>query len=260
MTHPCIRLWLARVTLAATLIAPSSLLAQPGADVEAIRKEVETLRREIGDLRRQLDELRQSQQRSPVAERSIGPAKVSVGNAPALGKSGAPVTIVEFSDYQCPYCQRYSAQTFPELKRDYIDTGKVRYVLRDFPLDTIHPDARKAGEAAHCAGDQGKYWEMHDALFRNIRMLKSEHLKERAKVLGLDEAAFAACLDQGSHAARVAANHEAGRALGISATPSFFIGRTSPDGTMEATLLRGAQPTANFRKAIDALLDAKSGS
>ena len=95
---------------------------------------------------------------------------MSVGDGPSLGKPDAPVTLIEFSDYQCPFCaDDFSKARSPHSRRTYIDTGKVRYVFRDFPLDSLHPQARKAAEAAHCAGEQGKYWEMHDTLFKNQR-------------------------------------------------------------------------------------------
>jgi protein-disulfide isomerase len=166
--------------------------------------------------------------------------------------------VIEFSDYQCPFCQRFFANTLPALKRDYIDTGKVRYVFRDFPLDSIHPQARKAAEAAHCAGDQGKYWEMHDTLFKNQRALMVDNLKDLARGLGLKDDDFTSCLDQGKHAETVNGHFTAGSAIGITGTPSFFIGKTSADGTMEAINIRGAQPIAAFRQAIDRLLEGKN--
>ena len=250
MTDRCIRSLLAAVATVFLLASGAAFAQEPG--VDALRQDVEQLKRELGEIRKLLEELRAQRPAQP--RQPTGPVKVSVGNAPALGKADAPVTIVEFSDYQCPFCRRHAAQTLPELKRDYIDTGKVRYVMRDFPIDSIHPEASKAAEAAHCAGDQGKYWEMHAALFRDIRALKPEQLKERAKGMGLDLAAFDACLDGGRHAARVKESVGAGTAVGVNGTPAFFIGRTSADGTMEAVPIRGAQPAAAFRKVIDGLL------
>ena len=129
-------------------------------------------------------------------------AKVSTADNPTLGKPDAPITIVEFSDYQCPFCRRFFENTLPALKADYIDIGTVRYVFRDFPLDRIHPQARKAAEAARCAGEQGQYWEMHDQLFQN-RALRVLQLKGYARNLGLDLTAFEACLDGGTYAAEV---------------------------------------------------------
>src|SRR5206468_10780677 len=124
-----------------------------------------------------------------------------VADAPSLGRADAPVTLVEFSDFQCPFCGRFFATTLPALKQDYIDTGKLRYVFRDFPLDQLHPNARNAAAAAHCAGEQGKYWEMHDTLYRNQRTLQVEHLKGFALELSLNGNAFTTCLDGGKYAA-----------------------------------------------------------
>ena len=244
----------------ALAVFAAAAAGQASPEVEALRKDVEELRRELGAIRQVLEEMRRPAPRTAPAAGRSAPVKVEVDGGETLGRRDAQVVIVEYSDYQCPFCQRFVAATFPELKRDYIDTGKVRYVLRDFPLDSIHPDARRAAEAAHCAGDQGRHWEMRDALFRDIRQLQVEHLTQRARALGLDEARFTACLANGHHAARVNDGVVSGRALGVTATPSFFIGRPSPDGTVEATLLRGAQPVANFRKLIDAFLAGRNAN
>ena len=115
---------------------------------------------------------------------------VGVANNPMLGAPEAPLTLIEFSDYQCPFCRRFAETTLPVLKRDYIETGKLRYVFRDFPLDRLHPQARKVAEAAHCAGDQGKYWAMHDLLFQQQQALQVERLKGYARQLGLNDPAF----------------------------------------------------------------------
>src|SRR2546426_8942793 len=147
-----------------------------------------------------------------------------------LGRADAPVTLVEFSDYQCPFCQRFFAATLSALKKHYVDTGKVRYVFRDFPLDQLHPQARKAAEAAHCAGEQRKYWEMHDTLYRNQRALQVEHLKEFALELSLNGNAFNTCLDGGRHPATVSQHHAAGSRPGVTRTPAFLVGKSSPAG------------------------------
>lgn len=98
---------------------------------------------------------------------NVTKVQVGVGDLPALGNQNAKVTMIEFSDYQCPFCERHFTQAESQIKKDYIDTGKVKMYYRDFPLSQIHPGAQKAAEAARCAGDQGKYWEYHDLLFQN---------------------------------------------------------------------------------------------
>jgi protein-disulfide isomerase len=231
--------------------------AQPAtAQTSELKQEVETLKKDVSEIRKALDEIRQSLTQRPSASmRPAGPAKVSVVDKPALGKPDAPVTLVEFSDYQCPFCRRHLTSTFPELKKQYIDSGKLRYVYRDFPIDRIHPEARKAAEAAHCAGEQGKFWEMHDVLFAKPRQLKPDELKTHAQGLGLAQAAFDACLDQGKYADAITEDETLGLSLGVSGTPTFFIGKTTADGTIEGVRLVGAQPIAAFRRVIDQLLE-----
>jgi len=187
-----------------------------------------------------------------------GPVTMTVGDGPALGNADAPITIVEFSDYQCPFCKKHFTNTLSAIKTTYIDTGKVRYMFRDFPLDSIHPYARKAAEAAHCAGDQGKFRDMHDTMFQNQGALMQDNLKGFARDMQLDLDAFNACLDEGKYAKRVEADVAAGSAAGVTGTPGSFIGKPKPDGTMVATVMTGAQPAAAFSQVIDRLLEEKT--
>jgi protein-disulfide isomerase len=170
--------------------------------------------------------------------------EVSEDDDAVLGDDDAPVTIVEFSDYECPFCGRHFQQTYPQLKADYIDTGKVRLVFRDFPL-SFHPSAQKAAEAAECAGDQNKYWEMHDKLFQNQQALGVTNLKQYAADLGLNTGTFNSCLDSGKYAQEIQADMADGSAAGVSGTPSFFI---------NGRLVVGAQPYQVFQQAIEAEL------
>jgi protein-disulfide isomerase len=239
-----------------TRLARAESAPSASSETGVLKEEVERLKTELGDLKKQLADLRQLVSQRPAAARQAPdvPAKVSVADNPSLGKTDAPITIIEFSDYQCPFCQRFVRNTLPALKTDYIDTGKVRYVFRDFPL-AMHRQARKAAEAAHCAGEQGKYWEMHDVIFNNQQALKIEDLKEHASNLDLEPTAFNNCLEQGKYAAEVDKDFADGSAAGVTGTPSFFIGKTGPSGTIEGTLLRGAQPITAFRQVVDGLLD-----
>ena len=257
MKHPVIRFAFCALVPMILGLAVQAADAQPATtQTSELRQEVETLKKEVSEIRKALDEIRQSlAQRGLASSRPAGPAKVSVVGKPALGKPDAPVTLVEFSDYQCPFCRRHVTTTFPELKKLYVDSGKLRYVYRDFPIDRIHPEARGAAEAAHCAGDQGKFWEMHELLFARQRQLKPDDLKAHAQGMGLAKAAFDACFDQGKYADAVNEDETIGLSLGVSGTPTFFIGKTAADGTIEAVRLVGAQPIAAFRRVIDQLLE-----
>jgi protein-disulfide isomerase len=167
------------------------------------------------------------------------PPKVAVeAVGPSKGPDGAPITIVEFSDFECPYCVR-AEPTVKQLLEAY--PGKIKLVYRDFPLP-MHPNAPKAAEAAHCAGDQGKYWEMHEKLFANAQKLQVADLKGYAKDLKLDPAKFDKCLDSGDKASLVEKNKKAGEDAGVSGTPAFFINGRS---------ISGAQPLDAFKKIVD---------
>lgn len=162
-----------------------------------------------------------------------------VDDDPALGPEDAPVTIIEFSDYQCPFCAR-AEPTIKQVLEEYGD--KVRLVYRDFPLDQLHPYARKASEASHCAEEQGKFWEYHDALYEDQGSINEAGLEQFAKDLGLDMDAFNSCLDSGKYADEVQKDLEDGQEYGVSGTPAFFVNGFS---------ISGAQPFAVFKDIID---------
>ena len=160
------------------------------------------------------------------------------------GSLSAPITIVEFSDFECSFCERFVSQTLSDLETKYIDTGKVRFIYRDFPL-AFHTNAQKAAEAAECAGEQGKYYEMHDKIFENQNAIGVNNLKSYAKQIGLDETEFNTCLDSGEMAQEVAKDFSDGQKLGVSGTPTFFV---------NGTKLVGAQPLSAFEQIIEAEL------
>jgi protein-disulfide isomerase len=172
------------------------------------------------------------------------PVEVSIDDDAIKGDPNAPVTIIEFSDYECPFCGKYFEQTYPQIKEEYVDTGKVRLVFRDFPLG-FHDYAQKAGEAAECAGEQGKYWEMHDKLFENQDSLDVSSLKQYAQDIGLDTASFNSCLDSGMMEDEVKSDMDEGQDYGVTGTPAFFI---------NGIPLTGAQPFSAFKEIIDAEL------
>jgi len=178
------------------------------------------------------------------------PSKITVelGDAPILGSKDAKVTIVEFSDYECPFCGRHFSQTLPQIKSNYVDSGKARLAFKDFPL-SFHPNAQKAAEAARCAGEQGKYWEMHDILFENQQALSLSSYKSWAKGIGLDSTRFDSCIDSGKYAQAVSNDLNYGQQVGVQGTPAFFI---------NGILISGACPYSTFSQAIDAELAGKT--
>lgn len=168
-----------------------------------------------------------------------------VGNLPPKGNESAPVTIIEFSEYQCPYCGKYTRETLSQLDKEYIQTGKVKYYFRDFPL-SFHQYAQKAAEAVRCANDQGKFWEYHDQVFEGQDLLNLDQLKKWAQDLGLNTDQFNQCLDKGKHEEAVKKDFTDGQSAGVQGTPSFFI---------NGEPLRGAQPYESFKKLIDEALN-----
>lgn len=166
---------------------------------------------------------------------------------PSLGSQKAPVTIIAFEDFECPFCRRFSQQTEPLLIQNEIKNGAARLVWKDFPL-SIHSHAQKAHEAARCAWEQGKFWEYHDLLFNNQNDLKVNSLKQYAKELGLNENQFTTCLDSGKYASLIKEKVNEGIAAGVNGTPSFLI---------NGAIVVGAQPYQTF---VDAIARAKLNS
>jgi protein-disulfide isomerase len=171
-----------------------------------------------------------------------------------LGPEGAPVTIIEFTDLQCPYCARFATQTFPQLRRNYIDTGRVRFASQDLPLPR-HAFAVPAAVAARCAGEQGRFWEFREALFSAQATLRDEPYAELARKFGLDLDKFAACRSDERQTAKVLEGIDLARANGITSTPTFLIGRLV-DGQFQGEKVSGAQPYDVIAAKIDELLEA----
>jgi protein-disulfide isomerase len=184
---------------------------------------------------------------------------VSLDDDPFKGNPDAPITIVEFSDFQCPFCSRFVQQTLSQLEQSYIDTGKVKFVYRDLPLDSLHPNARPTHIAAECADEQGKFWQYHDVLFENQTQwnkMTSEDLDDTlvqyAQDLSLDVSSFEACLNSPEIADEVNKDYLEATRYGVSGTPTFFIGNEK-DGF---TKLVGAQPFAAFESQIESQLES----
>lgn len=167
------------------------------------------------------------------------PASLEDGDDPALGSPEAPVTMVEFSDFECPFCGRFWRDTLPQLEVRYIRTGKVRFVYRDFPISAIHASAAKAAEAGACAHEQGKFWPYHDRLFQQQDALGIPNFKRWAAELGLDGVRFNECLDAGRYAGEVAKDYADGQAAGVNGTPTFFVNGRQVVGAVPLEQLAG---------------------
>lgn len=184
-------------------------------------------------------------------DKLIGKIEVSADDDAFLGPAKAKVTIIEFSDFQCPFCRSFWRETLGQIKNEYIDSGKsVKFVYRDFPLSSIHPLAQKYAEAAECADDQNKYWEMHDKIFEEqdklgqgtISAYGVNDIKKWAEELGLNDSEFNQCLDSGKYAAEVKKDFEDGSRAGANGTPTIFI---------NGQVVVGAQPFESFKAIID---------
>lgn len=247
--------WAVSVT---AIVSPCSALAQhePKDSIKdqllQINTELSEIRKELGEIKTSLSIVGRDSANAPTIV-----ADVSIDDDPFLGEKGAPITVIEFSDYQCPFCARFAAETFPNLKKEYVDSGKVKYVFRDFPLP-FHQYAQKAAEAASCAGEQGKYWEMHDKLFQNQAALQVADLEVAAKELPVDMNTFISCLDHGTYESEIGKDIQDGSKAGVKGTPSFFVGLTNSGKSIKGVLIVGAQPLDIFKLKIEELLKEKS--
>lgn len=172
----------------------------------------------------------------------------SLEGEPSLGNSEAKVTVVEFSDFQCPFCAKFVLEIFPQIKQEYIDMGKIRMVFKNFPLMNIHENAEGSAEASECANDQGKFWEYKEKLFQNQQALSVGNLKQYAKDLGMNEGQFNSCFDSKKYADEVSQDLIEGITAGVTGTPTFYI---------NGEKLVGALPFSEFQRVIDAQLSAK---
>lgn len=217
-------------------------------DISYIKRELSQIKRDVIEIKNIIKKVSSQQRPSLPTE-----AEVSIDDDPMLGDKRAEVAIIEFSDYQCPYCSRFAREVFPELKRQYVNTGKIRYVFRDFPLP-MHRFAKDAAEAANCADDQGRYWDMHDKLFENSNRLNEEVINEIIKKLRLNMNKFNKCRKDKKYKEEVLKDINDGIKATIKGTPSFIIGKVDSAGKVNGKIIRGAMPFYTFKAEIDRLL------
>jgi protein-disulfide isomerase len=228
--------------LLATALQAQTNAAQHLQEQGITRQQADEILKELRAIRQLLEK----GARPPAAAQAqaAGTVSVQIEDGQWLGSRNAPLTIVEYTDYQCPFCRSFYISTFPEIRKKYIDTGLLRFITRDLPLD-FHPDAMRAAEAARCAADQGKFWEMRDLMTADPRKLSEQDLIGYAQKLALGMPDFKACLTNGKYRDSIRHDMSEAAALHIDGTPSFVIGRSTPDG-VEGEIVVGAQPFAAF--------------
>jgi protein-disulfide isomerase len=178
-------------------------------------------------------------------------AKLNLDGFQMLGSKSAPLTVVEFTDYQCPFCQRFHVTTFAELKKNYIDTGKVRFYSRDLPLD-FHANAMRAAQAARCAADQGKFWQLRDVMGANPDKLDMDHIVGFATNLKLDIPSFRTCVESNKYKESVQSDVMEAMKIGASGTPAFVVGKSAGDG-VDGEIMVGALPYSMFDEKLKSL-------
>ena len=233
---------------------PLALLLPLGAQDQGItRQQADQILNELRQIRQLLE--RQQAKAPQAQEEQVIKAKLNLAGFAMLGSKEAPLTIVEFTDYQCPFCQRFHTTAFPDLKKNYIDTGKVRFYSRDLPLD-FHSNAMRAAEAARCASDQGQFWQLRDVMGANPNKLDMDSLVADAADLKMDVPAFRACVESEKYKNAVQTDVLEAMKIGASGTPTFVVGKSTPDG-VDGDLVVGAQPYAMFELKLKDLGSAK---
>jgi len=245
------------VVLSLSLLPSSHAKDFTGEQGEAILNELKQIRSLLENLQRKgtsLDRNRRNEGES-ILVRNIS---FDLREDSVEGDESAKVTLIEFSDYQCPFCARHFSKTLPKLRANYLRPGKIKYVFRDFPITAIHKEAFHLAEFARCAAEQGKFWEIHDKIFSEQGKLEINALYEEAENLGLKETDIKECVESGRQSSKVRKDVAEGQKAGISGTPTFFLGLTEVKSQKfkAMTIIRGAQPYKKFEEAIEKLLVA----
>jgi protein-disulfide isomerase len=256
-----------------TLLAVATLMGGPtaasiNAQADGRPQPPSTLQQQNEEILRELRAIRELFEKlSTLPAPSAAPAPPRERTAVVTGLSGfvlgrldARLTVLEYTDLQCAFCQRFSLSVFDRMKKEWIDTGRVRFVSRDYPIEQIHPHAMTAARAARCAGEQGKYWEVRTALVRKADKLTPELITTTAAAEQLDMKTFASCIAGDRYDAQIRSDYEEGVRIGVTGTPSFLIGRSTADG-VNGVLLEGAvtfdQFDAKLREMMGPLAPAK---
>jgi protein-disulfide isomerase len=232
---------------------PAAAPAQ-AADAPITRDQADQIINEL----RQIRQLLEKQQGRPAAPQEEQPTRAKVSDltgVPMLGSKGAPLTIVEYTDYQCPFCLRFHLSAYPDIKKNYIDTGKVRFFSKDLPLD-FHPNAMRAAQSARCAGEQGKFWELRETMSANPDKLDMGHIMGFATDLKLDTQKFQDCVNSEKYKTSVQADVAEAMRVGANGTPAFVVGKSTGNG-VDGELVVGAMPFAIFDQKLKDMQGAK---
>lgn len=247
------------ITTLVLLILTYQAFAHESEYPQDVTHEIEKLKLEQTLLRQELQEIKSLLQKRQVPKSDF-PKNLSldIEKEPVKGAQTAKLTIIEFTDYQCTFCRRHASRTFPQLEQEYVETGKIQYVVRDFPLQSIHKEAFQAAVAANCAGQQGKYWDMHDRLL-SIPITPELDWEYHVRALGIDWNQFGQCLEEKDQSQEVQLDLEDGRKAGVRGTPTFFLGFSDPNNQSIKVIkvMRGAKSFASFKTTIDQLLVAQ---
>jgi protein-disulfide isomerase len=239
-------------SLASALFSP--VLAESSKDKQKKTECAECMTRQQGDaILEELKQIRLLLEKQQAPE-PAGAAGVSLKIAPdsaVQGSKDAPLTLVEFSDYQCVFCQRFHTDALPQLKKNYIDTGKVRFYSRDLPLN-FHANAFKAAVAARCAGEQGKFWDLRDLMVANANNLSDDSIVKFAQGVKVDLAPFRACLASKKYDESIRGDTAEAARIGVQGTPSFVLGKSTPEG-VRGVVIEGALPFGAFEEQIKKL-------
>ena len=247
--------------LAVGFVLMWALVAHPAAGQDPsnaeLKRDIQALGAAVSAVQKDLQDIKALLQQRGAPQPAPQNVVLDLASNPSKGDNTARLTLVEFTDYQCPFCSRHFRETYPQIQKDYDATGKLRYVVLDLPLESIHKNAFKAAVVANCAGEQGKYWEMHDRLFSNQPSLDAWNA--HAEAVGLDITRFEACLNGGKQDAEIRRDMAQAQIAGLTGTPGFLLAVAEPGPNKVKTLrtISGAQPYQAFKTQIDALLAAQ---
>jgi len=222
------------------------LAAQTPRDEGITRQQADEIVNELKQIRQLLEQ--QQAKAEPEKEEPPKHAELNLQTAPMIGDKDAPLTMVEFTDFQCPFCKRFHSETFTELKKNYIDTGKMRFYSRDLPLD-FHANAMRAAEAGRCAAEQGKFWQMRDLMQSNPDKLDMASLAADAAGLKLDVKKFQECVESERTKNDVQTDILEATKIGADGTPTFVVGKSTPAG-VSGEVIVGAMPYGTFEQAL----------